>query len=606
MRLRLLIAAVLVAASAPVALAEGKPIQRVYPVADLVIPIPDFVGCDLAVTKPDACSTPCHTAGAPKPEQTCEAELIKLIQKTIAPQSWADAGGLGTIDFYPIGLSLVVCQSPGVHEQIAHLLDHMRKLQDNQITFEIRLCEVPVTAFERIGVDFNAKAPTAPGAAMTPPLYCYEDVTCPQVAQVAQWHAQKSIVVSDREVRCFIESMQADPAARVYSSPKLTTLDGQRGMIELGRTEHYVTDVKEEHVNGQVIWKPVNTEAFLGTKLAVQGCIGPNRKQVAVKVRCAHSWLADPAIPMVPVTPAVAPVYEGGAQGKPVPFTQYIQQPHIEKLCVEKMAVVPDGGTLLVQCGKVTAEGRNEFGPPVLSKIPYVNRLFKNVGYGREEKNLYLLVTPRIIAPREGEEACEPGALSSGCSAVIGTTVNSDAGLKGSVVLNERNFCVVGEYKADGCCKGPFSLAEVAQLSSAGISDDVIINQIMTTGTCYTLDAKAILWLKQHGVSDAVVLQMQGTRPGTAKPAVSGTTSYYIPKTEPTNVEPKSEAAVTILLAISDFLARSCGLIRGEEVLCNVYDSTPRERMMQLLKESEDLRQQNKNQMRWWKNNRTD
>ena len=59
----------------------------------------------------------------------------------------------------------------------------------------------------------------------------------------------------------------------------------------------------------------------------------------------------------------------------------------------------------------------------------------------------------------------------------------------------------------------------MAQLSAAGISDDVIINQIMTTQSCYTLDAKAILWLKQHGVSDAVVLQMQGTRPRTEKAA---------------------------------------------------------------------------------------
>jgi hypothetical protein len=59
----------------------------------------------------------------------------------------------------------------------------------------------------------------------------------------------------------------------------------------------------------------------------------------------------------------------------------------------------------------------------------------------------------------------------------------------------------------------------VAQLSAAGISDDVIINQMITTQSCYTLDAKAILWLKQHGVSDAVVLHMQGTRPRMEKAA---------------------------------------------------------------------------------------
>ena len=52
---------------------------------------------------------------------------------------------------------------------------------------------------------------------------------------------------------------------------------------------------------------------------------------------------------------------------------------------------------------KTLAEGRNEFGPPVLSKLPYIDRLFKNVGYGREAQSLLLMVTPRIIINAEEE-----------------------------------------------------------------------------------------------------------------------------------------------------------------------------------------------------------
>ena len=46
---------------------------------------------------------------------------------------------------------------------------------------------------------------------------------------------------------------------------------------------------------------------------------------------------------------------------------------------------------------KRLTEARNEYGPPVLSKIPYVNRLFRNVGYGRCAEHVLVLVTPRII-----------------------------------------------------------------------------------------------------------------------------------------------------------------------------------------------------------------
>ena len=39
----------------------------------------------------------------------------------------------------------------------------------------------------------------------------------------------------------------------------------------------------------------------------------------------------------------------------------------------------------------------------MLSKVPYVNRLFKNVGFGREAQSLLIMVTPRIIINAEEE-----------------------------------------------------------------------------------------------------------------------------------------------------------------------------------------------------------
>jgi general secretion pathway protein D len=41
----------------------------------------------------------------------------------------------------------------------------------------------------------------------------------------------------------------------------------------------------------------------------------------------------------------------------------------------------------------------------MLSNIPYINRLFKNVAVGRETSNLMMMVTPRIIIQEEEEQA---------------------------------------------------------------------------------------------------------------------------------------------------------------------------------------------------------
>jgi general secretion pathway protein D len=43
-------------------------------------------------------------------------------------------------------------------------------------------------------------------------------------------------------------------------------------------------------------------------------------------------------------------------------------------------------------------------GVPILNKIPYVSRLFKNTGVGRETQSPMLMVTPRIIIQEEEEQ----------------------------------------------------------------------------------------------------------------------------------------------------------------------------------------------------------
>ncbi len=81
-----------------------------------------------------------------------------------------------------------------------------------------------------------------------------------------------------------------------------------------------------------------------------------------------------------------------------------VQLPSFSFVTVTTTVSVPDGGTVLLGGIKRLSEGRNEFGVPILSKIPYINRLFKNVGIGRETQSLMMMVTPRIIIQEEEED----------------------------------------------------------------------------------------------------------------------------------------------------------------------------------------------------------
>ena len=80
-----------------------------------------------------------------------------------------------------------------------------------------------------------------------------------------------------------------------------------------------------------------------------------------------------------------------------------VQQPVVERVTLSTTVSVPDGGTVLLGGIKRLKEGRTMSGVPILNKIPYVSRLFKNSGVGRETESLMMMVTPRIIIQEEEE-----------------------------------------------------------------------------------------------------------------------------------------------------------------------------------------------------------
>jgi hypothetical protein len=60
--------------------------------------------------------------------------LLLVIERTIAPNSWAGRGGTGTLQYYPLGLAVVVRNSPRVHQEIRTLLRKLRMAAQMQST----------------------------------------------------------------------------------------------------------------------------------------------------------------------------------------------------------------------------------------------------------------------------------------------------------------------------------------------------------------------------------------------------------------------------------------------------------------------------------------
>jgi type II secretory pathway component GspD/PulD (secretin) len=234
---------------------------------------------------------------------------------------------------------------------------------ESQIAYEVRVLSVRDDFFDRAGLDFKPAG-----------------------------------VLSDKQLYSLLEAARGDRSVNVMQCPKITTFSGQDAVVRTTQRQFFITGLDATRVKGAVVMVPKNTPVDTGTTLSLCGKAAADGKGVTVRVNFQDTRVDGP-VELVPVTSQITPVFEGGSQGKPVPFTQFLQVPRIETLTIEKAdLVIPFGGHAVIPGPTRVSEGRYECGPPVLSRIPYLNRMFKNTGTMRTTQRTYLIVSPVAVS----------------------------------------------------------------------------------------------------------------------------------------------------------------------------------------------------------------
>jgi general secretion pathway protein D len=383
--------------------------------------------------------------------------LIDLITSTVATESWAEnGGGQAEIRPFPTNLSLVISQTQAVHEQIADLLEQLRRLQDLQVTIEVRFIRLNDSFFERIGVDFQAniqsrttnlqdlpaggdpasngpngqkrqtsivgiQAPTTG----TLPTFTSDldvpftqhsfDLTSPAFGNPVQVSEFGFAILSNIEAYFLIEAAQGDSRTNVLNAPKVTLYNGQQAFVADATSQPFVIGVIPVVGEFAAAQQPVIVVLNEGTMMSIQAVVSDDRRYVRLTVVPFFTQIGD----------VKEFTFEGGASSTSSSSTTdnngadknasqnnaasnsggvTVQLPSFSFVAVVTTVSVPDGGTVLLGGIKRLSEGRKEIGVPLLSKVPYINRLFKNVGIGRETDSLMMMVTPRIIIQEEEEE----------------------------------------------------------------------------------------------------------------------------------------------------------------------------------------------------------
>lgn len=410
------------------------------------------LGSAFAQTNPGSTAST-GTMQKPQTPQAMADILIQLITETVAPNTWASSGGEGRIQYFPLGMGLIINQTQEVQEDIVALLAALRRLQDLQVAVEMRLVSVSESFFERMGMDFdiNLRTPTSrretdllnnaftpfgfvnrnldrmnmvsgltPAGTLTPDLNIpiknssFDFSIPPFGGYPGTLGADGGIslglaFLSDIQVFMFLEAAQGDRRTNVMQAPKITVFNGQTASINVQDQQFFLTNIQVQQAGAQLFFVPQQQPFPLGVSLQVTPVVSADRRFVRMFLQPQMTNLASTTVPLIPVqTVLPGQILEGPGggstvAGQPQVFQMFFQQPSFTQISITTTVNVPDGGTVLLGGLKTLSEGRNEHGPPILSKIPYLNRLFKNVAYGRDSQSLMIMVTPRIIINEEEE-----------------------------------------------------------------------------------------------------------------------------------------------------------------------------------------------------------
>jgi hypothetical protein len=334
-------------------------VSRVYPVAELVVPIERNIKIDTVATT--------------------ERKLMERIVNHVAPASWQASGGAGAIEFDAHSLSLLIRQTPAVHTELRAFLGMLEKQSARQVCVRVVLVQVTDASSEQgqewLGLKWSGKDMTAR--------------------------------LSDLEAFRFMTRVQEDRRSTVMQIPRITCFNGQAVNVSATESSFFMTGF-EMPKNGEDRVQPKNELVKLGFESRLLPVIAQDGRHVQLRAELLWRALASSNVPLMPVQ---VPVPSADGTGTVQVLQAFVQQPAINELKRDFGVRIGDGDWMAVHLGRTSVEARTNVSSfPVLARVPYVNRLFRTCAYGSVPVDLIALVSPRIVDVEDAADSVKTPA----------------------------------------------------------------------------------------------------------------------------------------------------------------------------------------------------
>jgi hypothetical protein len=200
-------------------------------------------------------------------EPSVVRRLIERIVE-IAPETWSDAGGKATIQYYPLGRVLIIWQTPANQEKINALLESIIQ-EELEIVIDHRVVVLPPTKAELFlkSADFQHESATEPGGAL------------PQVA-----------FLKERQCLGWLEQFQSDPACKIDWLPRMIVADGQKTPVIVGDGVSIGTLPVDGQGNGRGM-----ENVFCGIRSIFLPIVSADRKFVRMQVGWQETHVEKPS-----------------------------------------------------------------------------------------------------------------------------------------------------------------------------------------------------------------------------------------------------------------------------------------------------------------------
>lgn len=355
-------------------------------------------------------------------------DVMNTIASTVDPTSWKtvgteDKGGtIGSIR--ELNGQLVINQTIDNQIAVYNLLQQLRETRTIQVSIEARILLVASNFLDDFGLGWTLNLPYGSLGSNVSGVTINQQTYAQAVPQntgipgslggtLGGTAANSALTVGGTildnwSLSLLIRATQADLRTTSVTAPRVTLFNGDQANIFVGSQTNYVQNFTQNAASGgltgggAVGTTPVVAQLNTGVNLNVTATVSADRRYVLMNIMPNLASLDG--IDTFTSSGTSTQAASQGAATQPLVFGQgFLQVPKVSVTQVVTRVSIPDGGTLLIGGQKLVGEREIEVGVPLLSKIPFVNRLFTNRNYVKDERTLLILVRPKIIIQREEE-----------------------------------------------------------------------------------------------------------------------------------------------------------------------------------------------------------